>query len=370
MTSIYDLPFEDIQKFLAANNVNYEDERDAYNKTLKLLKNKNSIGHTTHIIEWMIAHNLLFNKVNIPSFSSYEIENMSQSQINDLSRLLTMKGNNIDNIINILRYMDKLKDMELLPEIMDIIGNLSNESETQEINLDSLNFDEIIYLLTNHYHKELIRNFIYNNIETIINNVEKKSKNDTEKTIDNITEFITKLLVLNEIGLSKEVLNIALEKNYKFPKSYDDFRSLYSLLLYKVIDYNDPANNELFERFFKLINDKSLIKAAYGNVGDIMSEGLQDYRYSYTTIKAVEKLHIPFLKTSIKLEKIELIIYVVDLWENYLRELYNEDKERVYFDEDFEKIELLLEELENLIIEGKELIKERMDDSYESDESE
>jgi hypothetical protein len=42
MTSIYDIQYEDIEKFLLANNQNFLDKDDAYNKTLILLKDKKS----------------------------------------------------------------------------------------------------------------------------------------------------------------------------------------------------------------------------------------------------------------------------------------------------------------------------------------
>ena len=73
----------------------------------------------------MIAHNLLLNQVNIPNYTINEIDNMSQNEINKLAKLLTMKGNNPDNIKNILRYLHKLDDENiiLLPEINDLILN-------------------------------------------------------------------------------------------------------------------------------------------------------------------------------------------------------------------------------------------------------
>lgn len=40
MTSIYDIPYKDIKNFLLANKKTYDNETDAYNKTLILLKDK------------------------------------------------------------------------------------------------------------------------------------------------------------------------------------------------------------------------------------------------------------------------------------------------------------------------------------------
>jgi hypothetical protein len=167
MTSIRDIPYEDIKIFLEANNKSYEN--DAYNKVLILLKDKKAIGHTTSIIEWMIAHNLLINKVDIPHYTIDEIDNMSQDKINQLSKLLTMKGNNRDNIKNILRYLHKLYEGEyLLPEIYDIILNNLTQLELEDIDVSNLKYDDIINLLKTHRNKKEIRKFIYDNLEKII----------------------------------------------------------------------------------------------------------------------------------------------------------------------------------------------------------
>jgi len=168
MTSIYDVPYEDIQKFLLVNNKNYIDKDDAYDKTLTLLKDKNSKGHTISIIEWMIAHNLLIRNINIPNYTSYKIDNMSQNEINELAKLLTMKGNNRENIKNILRYLGKLNENILLPEINEFILSNLNQLDINEINFDELNFTNIIKLLKTHRNKNLIRKMLYNNMENMI----------------------------------------------------------------------------------------------------------------------------------------------------------------------------------------------------------
>jgi hypothetical protein len=91
MTSIYDIPYEDIKIFLEANDKTYINKNDAYDKTLILSEDKKTIGHTINIIEWMIAHNLLINKINIPYYTIDEINNMSQKEINKLAKLLIIK---------------------------------------------------------------------------------------------------------------------------------------------------------------------------------------------------------------------------------------------------------------------------------------
>lgn len=57
-----------------------------------------------------MAHNLVISKVNIPYYSISDINNMFQIEINNLAKLLKMKGNNVVNIKNILRYLHKLDE--------------------------------------------------------------------------------------------------------------------------------------------------------------------------------------------------------------------------------------------------------------------
>ena len=118
MTTVYDIPYEDIAIFLLSNAVNYENEDDAYNKALILLSDKKAIGHTISIIEWMMAHNLLLRNINIPNYTTSEINKLSQTEINKLAKLLKMKGNNIINIKNILKYLYKLDNKILLLKLM------------------------------------------------------------------------------------------------------------------------------------------------------------------------------------------------------------------------------------------------------------
>ena len=131
MTSIYDIPYADIEIFLRANDKKLTKIKDDdYENAFTLLKDKNSKGHTTSIIEWMIAHNLLISKINIPIYNIDEINNMSQNEIDNLAKLLKMKKNNKSNIINILKYLNKIDKKEfLLPEIKNEIFNKLKELE-------------------------------------------------------------------------------------------------------------------------------------------------------------------------------------------------------------------------------------------------
>jgi len=191
MTSIYDVPYEDIKIFLDTNNIDYLNEDDAYNQALNLLKDKKSKGHTTSIIEWIIAHNLLQNKIIIPYYTIEEIKNMYQYEINQLAKILGMKGNNRENIINILRYLHKLEEISLLPEIKDIILNNLTQLELQNIDIYELTFDNIIELLKTHRNKKELRKLISDNLSKII-------------VYKSLGLYLTSLFphILNELGIT------------------------------------------------------------------------------------------------------------------------------------------------------------------------
>lgn len=111
MASVRDIPLVDIEIFLVANSKTLpNNENAAYNLAFSLFKNKNSVGYTPNIITWIIAHNLIKNKVEVPDYTAVQIDNMSQIEIDKLSKLLTMKKNDIVNVKKILNYMNKLDE--------------------------------------------------------------------------------------------------------------------------------------------------------------------------------------------------------------------------------------------------------------------
>jgi len=211
MTSIYDIPYEDIEEFLLANNSRYDFKNDdeAYNTALILLKDKKSIGHTMSIIEWMMAHNLVMRKINISNYTVQEIDNMSQIKINQLAKLLTMNSNNVDNIKNILRFLHKLDDVTLLPEINSIILRNLNELEINDINFETLKLNDAINLLKTHHNKALIRKEMYNNIEKIILhnffNIDFKNFNNL-RYINVLTYLLPKYVILELIKYNEKTL--------------------------------------------------------------------------------------------------------------------------------------------------------------------
>jgi hypothetical protein len=116
--NIQDIPLSDIIKFLDINRKKYGNN-DVYDIAFSLMQNNNTIykGVPKSIIEWMKAYNLVQNNVssNIPSYSVYEIERMSDGKLSSLARLLTMKTTNIKSIISILDFLHKIDNSETIP---------------------------------------------------------------------------------------------------------------------------------------------------------------------------------------------------------------------------------------------------------------
>ena len=106
MTSIYEVPVKDIQKFIDAN----KDKAkliggDDYQKSLTLLRDKESKGHSLNLILWSMAYNVLLSKINIATYTLANLNQMNDKDINLLAKSLKMKGNNLEHIKQILRYL-------------------------------------------------------------------------------------------------------------------------------------------------------------------------------------------------------------------------------------------------------------------------
>ena len=293
MTSIYNIPYEDIKIFLLANNINIANKNKDYDKALILLKDKKSKGHSISIIEWMMAHNLLINKANISNYTNEDIDNMSLNQINKLSKLLGMKGNNPNNIKNILRYLNKLDDenISLLPEINDIILNTLSDIEKTDkeilLLIKSGSFRDIIDLLRTHYNKKIIRELILDNMEEIVDNLSR----------DNLILFIIELINNNELGLAKKFYSYLNEnRSGGFMKNLnsDIFDSIYN-------QYSEY--NILQERLFKIISSFELFRIFRDKVNKIKNV---NYKLGY--------YYVLFLEIAIKLQKIDLIILLLDFF--------------------------------------------------------
>lgn len=109
MTSIYDIPIEDVKLFLRGNNVDVpETDKLVYREARNLMKNTKLLFYPPSVLEWIVAHNLIVTKVKISNYTEEEILNLPQNELNLLAKSLTMRTNDRYNVIKILYYMGKL----------------------------------------------------------------------------------------------------------------------------------------------------------------------------------------------------------------------------------------------------------------------
>jgi len=255
MNSIHDVPYEDIQEFLRANKKSYLNENDAYNKALILLKDRNAIGHTMSIIEWIIAHNLIKKKVKISDFTIYQIDNMQQFQIDELAKILTMSGNNRDNIKNILSYMNKLSILPEHPDVKPLILDT-----ILQLQILSSPLDEVMNIFENN---KFMRKFIYDNMDKIIsNNIKIENSKLTQDSAHSLANFIFDFMVSNEIILAKEALKFASKYDFKLSISQILFSLTYNVLM--------SLNTNLIVKYFELSEYINSLYKENGNVDYII----------------------------------------------------------------------------------------------------
>jgi len=175
MTSVRQIPYEDIELFLLTNDIDpSHDINTNYNIALKLMKNPDTNFEIISIIEWMIAHNLIILNYDIPKYKKSDILNMTDIELSKLAISLTMKKNNIDNILNILFYLDKLVD-DIQNNIFygDPFLNFVNQSDILHKILENLDLYDIINFcvssdkILNSCKSDMITNLIRDKLELL-----------------------------------------------------------------------------------------------------------------------------------------------------------------------------------------------------------
>lgn len=137
MADIHDINIDDAKQYITINGgqLPANDDELIY-LMIKMLMKRQNVKYTPDIItKWMIANNAIKNKIQIPKYTEYQLRNLILNERKKLATKLAMKGNNIDNIIDILRFLHKLekgvdfdylynvdyKDLNLKdPELQDI----------------------------------------------------------------------------------------------------------------------------------------------------------------------------------------------------------------------------------------------------------
>ena len=120
MSSLTNIPFDDIIELLSINNVSVPtDKNEAYALAWDLIKSSKINTAPPSVTDWILAYNLSQNKVTIPSSKTSEILISPDDKLIELATLLTLQQIDKERIIRILGYLNKLdNDMnvfDLLP---------------------------------------------------------------------------------------------------------------------------------------------------------------------------------------------------------------------------------------------------------------
>jgi hypothetical protein len=256
-----------------------------YSIAFNLIQKENTIYDKSlrSIYYWILAYNALQNGGVNKNYTITEINELPQTELNELAKVLGVKNNNINTIINVLDFMGKLRG-DLNFEInMDLYRPLLLNSS----------FDNVIDLLKSKKSLkplviELLPRIIeYNDIGTTANSLD-----------DNIIKFLIKLLQIGEMHIFDQVVKLhkpfIIHSNFnKIIHLLETKKWLKPLIIYfmpEIIDYNssiidaDDFEDIILNEFIpKLINIKELdvYKAAFtewNNTYDI-NHNLQHDRF-------------------------------------------------------------------------------------------
>jgi hypothetical protein len=165
MTSIYQIPYEDIELFLLTNDIDVSSDKDLnYNIAVSIIDDPNANFEINSISNWMIAHNLIELDIEIPMYKKSDVLKMNYIKLKELSLSLLMKDAELDNILNVLNYINKLDDDMSEKVIVQIVNNKDILVET----LRFLFIDDIINFctLSKSINKKCNNNYVINLIRS------------------------------------------------------------------------------------------------------------------------------------------------------------------------------------------------------------
>lgn len=293
MTDIHDISFKDVKIFLSENNKKIPTTSDkAYEIAFELMLDPNTSYNANvpdSILEWMKAYNLSESKAKIKNYTISEIQKLSQTEIDKLAKQLKMKGNNVDNIINILRFLHKFNNdvLETYPEIYEPI-------------LLNSDFEGVIALLkTNKSLRPVVMKLLP---QIIKNNVNISTEFNTELEEDNLIEFIGLLINLGDLDLVKRALQISDELR---PRLYIYQNSITAFIDAKLL-------GEYFNILPKNYDKKFLREVLKSEINSTKDDNIRFYVISKFLIFAVADKNIGLFK------------YIENIWTNNIRPARND----------------------------------------------
>lgn len=146
----------------------------------------------------------------------------------------------------------------LLPEIKDVILDILTQLEAKDVDIEMLDFDNIIVLLKTHRNKKMIRKIIYDNIEKIINYYVLEIDTDELYNLDYIsTLHINTNLMLQIINDNeKEIL-----KNYSIYEKENYINSIKNNNndFYNIVIGKSYMNDLIFFIYDLIINNEIIL---------------------------------------------------------------------------------------------------------------
>jgi len=144
-----------------------------------------------------------------------------------------------------------MDNLELLPEIKNIILDLLNQLEAKDVDVEMLGFVDTVLLLETHRNKKMIRKIIYDNIGKIINHYVLEIDPNESGNLD----YISNLDI--GIDLMIEIIN---DNEEKILKNYSIEEKN------KYIDYIKSSANDIYNIAIGKNNMNDLIFFVYSLV--------------------------------------------------------------------------------------------------------
>lgn len=124
MTDIYDISLDDLKEFVLINIGGIPvTESVIYFHALQLMKKDSTIFQPKSINEWKIAYDAINKKVIIHDYTVAQTKKFYHTELQRIAKILDTKITDHNHIINILKYMHKIKEDMKFEEYWDYIEN-------------------------------------------------------------------------------------------------------------------------------------------------------------------------------------------------------------------------------------------------------
>ena len=291
MANIQDVDIGAIKILLSTNNIEIPEKRyEIYDKALNLM-NKRSTSYENvpiSIIEWMLAYNALKRNLINKSYHIRDLRKLSKIDQNTLAKSLGMEGNNIENIINILRYMHKLEGELKFEENLDLYKPLLLNSQ----------LNTVINLLKS---KPSLKPLILEILPEIIKN------NYDINGDDSAYDFLSKLIDMKDEALIKRVIKV-------YDDYVEDFNAYYVLA-------SSFFESKQLDLLFEILPKNYDINVLQEAIDSIIRSDLTSEEYYYILHES--------LKYAVRVKSKDLFEYLGYIWEDVKEGLTEEENKKM-----------------------------------------